>query len=160
MQLLSSITSRWWALPLAGRGLMLVVCVVLVYFVWTSTRSGSASSSFSSSRGRSGSAPRWGSTPVGAAAAKLVRDAASAAKDAGSAKTPYEQYLRLQWGISTLKAARLVAEAEHGEDGAESALSMASSMHVGRLGDYLTKAQALCGERIEAAAAASKSEQQ
>jgi hypothetical protein len=142
IQWFTTVLSKWWQLPMAARGLTVMLAAAAVYFAMTSTRA------------RARSAPK---NKLGDALSGLVKDAADAAKRAGSAPTPYHQLLHVQWGLASLNAARAVAKADAGSADAndiEHTLSAASAIHVGRLSDYLTKAQALCSERLEAATVA------
>jgi len=158
MNLLGALTSRWSMLPLAGRGLIVVLFVALIYFAFTSSAwSGSSGSSKSAS---SPAAKAWGETQVGAAIVEQVREAAQSAKRAGTAKSPTEQLLHIQWGLAKLKSARAIAKAERGADDEaeiDALLSVSSGLHIGRLGSYLDRAQALCVERLEKAAGAAAS---
>lgn len=134
----------WSGLPLAAKALLLIVLVAAAYFAFTSRRH---PSSRRASRSGGSSNPL---APLGS----LVRDAAGSAKQAGSAETPYQQLLHVQWGLANLQAARRVAaghmRGKTTED-VDAALSQSCGLHVGRLGDYLSRAQQLCTEQIERA---------
>lgn len=149
--IVGSALGAWSGLPLAAKALLLTVLVAAAYFAFTSRRHPSSASPSSSSRraSRSGASSNPLS-PLGA----LVRDAAGSAKQAGSAETPYQQLLHIQWGLANLQAARRVAaghmRGKTTED-VDAALSQSCGLHVGRLGDYLSRAQQLCTEQIERA---------
>jgi hypothetical protein len=150
MKLLGTLLGWWGWLPLAGRGLVVVTIVALIYFAITSTQMAAKARAGKGA----GGAPQWAETGVGRAVVGLVRDAAQSAKQAGAAKTPTDQLLHIQWGLANLKAARSISQADRGieeDEQLDAMLSVASGMHVGRLGSYLDRAQALCVERMEKA---------
>jgi hypothetical protein len=143
----------WSALPFAAKVLILVVLSAAAYFAFTSRRGGGGDKGVRA--GRAGRKGRGGaaSSPLGPLG-PLVREAALSAKQAGAAPTPYQQLLHVQWGLANLQAARRVAaEQLRGTDPAEvdQALSESCGLHVGRLGDYLSRAQRLCTDQIERA---------
>lgn len=134
----------WSSMPLAAKVFVLVVLAAAAYFAFSSNARPRAQARTSSPL-----------APLG----PLVRDAAASAKQAGSAPTPYQQLLHVQWGLANLQAARRVAgEQMRGKETAEvdQALSESCGLHVGRLGEYLSRAQQLCTDQIERAGAAGK----
>jgi hypothetical protein len=142
----------WSSLSLATKVFVLVVLAAAAYFAFTSAKPRAGKKGPGRRAGRGSSSSSSPLAPLG----PLVREAAASAKQAGAAPTPYQQLLHVQWGLANLQAARRVAgEQLRGKDAAEvdQALSESCGLHVGRLGDYLSRAQQLCTDQIERAGA-------
>jgi hypothetical protein len=163
MNLLNSAKGKamaaWVALPWAGRVTAAIVVFSAAYFFWTSTKRmqnpGAAKSRHRPEPRAAAPQLQQRQRPAPAAAAKMVREAADSAKRAAAAENPYQQLLHVQWAMAKLGAAREVAGGDAENGGGDAELSAESGVHVAKLEAFLTKAQEMCAQRLEAVAAAS-----